>query len=187
MFPVKHPDLDTYAGLLTDIAMPRGLVGFPASRVISEIDRSLALAQVTGTDDLPIDVGTGAGLPGVPLAIACGGGHLVEPRANALAFLEKVAREITTPLSLHHARAEDLQGILSGPVVVARALAPPQEALQLCAPLCAPGGILVLTAAPRAPVPAKDTWQALGFSRARSETLQGRAGSVQEVLVFSKP
>jgi 16S rRNA (guanine527-N7)-methyltransferase len=72
------------------------------------------------------DLGTGAGLPGVILAIllkdrAGATVHLVESLAKRCRFLSEVVAELALPARLHNARAEDLR--LAVDVVTARAVA----------------------------------------------------------------
>ena len=73
------------------------------------------------------DLGTGAGLPGVVLAILCKespGFHvdLVESMAKRCRFLEEVVHSLGLPATIRHGRAEDLK--LKVEVVTARACAP---------------------------------------------------------------
>ncbi len=79
-----------------------------------------------------MDIGTGAGFPGLVIA-ACGeqkGLHidLVESNAKKCAFLREVARHIKAPVSIHNCRIEaiDSQAIqeMMLDVITARALAP---------------------------------------------------------------
>ena len=90
------------------------------------------------------DLGSGAGLPGLVLAImGATEVHLVEADRRKAQFL----REVVLRLQLRHvrvhvARIESLD--LAVDVVTARALAPLFELLALAAPLLAPGGRLLL-------------------------------------------
>ena len=73
------------------------------------------------------DLGSGAGLPGIILAILMKGRagahvHLVESMAKRCQFLAEVAARLELPATLHHARAEDLS--LEVEIVTARACAP---------------------------------------------------------------
>jgi 16S rRNA (guanine527-N7)-methyltransferase len=95
-----------------------------------------------------VDVGSGNGSPGIPLAIAYGGSvTLLEAASRKAAFLEQVvaALEITAPVV---AQRSELFGRGAGrdafDLALARALAPPPVALELCLPLVRPGGRLIL-------------------------------------------
>ena len=96
-----------------------------------------------------VDVGSGAGLPGIPLAIADPGRAwvLLEPRQRRAAFLEEVVRELDLAnVEVVAETAEGLAGRL-GPVhsfATARALSPPQAAIRLLRPLVTAGGTILV-------------------------------------------
>ena len=104
--------------------------------------------------DLPegpaVDVGSGAGLPGVPLAIAEPARlwRLIEPRKRRAAFLEEVVRELALNCEVLTMSAEQaaLDPALRATHVLgtARALAPPKAALDLVTPLVIPAGLAVV-------------------------------------------
>jgi len=96
------------------------------------------------------DVGTGAGLPGVPLAIAEPGRRftLIESRAKRVRFLRHAVAELKLGnAEVAHGRAEQLRVEAPFATVLARAVAPPAELLDICRPLTAPGSILLLLTA----------------------------------------
>ena len=78
-----------------------------------------------------MDIGAGAGLPGVILAILteCEV-HLVESDAKKVAFMHTALAEIDVPAFIHHARIEELPP-LNSDVITARALAPLSKLIQL--------------------------------------------------------
>jgi 16S rRNA (guanine527-N7)-methyltransferase len=97
------------------------------------------------------DVGSGAGFPGVPLAICEPARHftLIESRAKRASFLRHVvaALELANTV-VAHSRAEDLPADSPFDTVLARAVARPARLLEIVRPLMAPGSILlVLTSA----------------------------------------
>jgi 16S rRNA (guanine527-N7)-methyltransferase len=97
------------------------------------------------------DVGTGGGLPGVPLAIVERERSftLIESRAKRVRFLRHVAAELKLDnTTVAHARAEDLPVERPFDTVLARAVAPPAELLAICRHLTAPGSLLLLLTAP---------------------------------------
>jgi 16S rRNA (guanine527-N7)-methyltransferase len=95
-----------------------------------------------------IDVGSGAGLPGVPLAIALPSAQvtLVESAARKCAFLERVvARCGVENVAVVHGRAEELAAEV-GPaadLVTVRAVAALSVVAEYAAPMLAVGGALV--------------------------------------------
>lgn len=107
---------------------------------------ALELEQIRSATALA-DLGSGAGVPGLPLAIALPGAHvaLVESAARKCTFLERaVARCGLTNAAAVHARAEAWpEGIGTLDVVTARALAPLDVVAEYAAPLLALGGTLV--------------------------------------------
>ncbi len=90
------------------------------------------------------DAGSGAGLPGIPLALACPGRRftLLESRRKRVSFLRHVVRHLALEnVEVAHTRVEDYHnGRGAFDSVAARALARLDALAPLCAPLCAPGG-----------------------------------------------
>ena len=113
---------------------------------------SLALKSLIDGETVA-DIGSGGGLPGIPLAIVLPGCRftLIESRRKRASFLRHAAA--TLPLAnveVVHSRAEEL-GPRQFATVLARAVAPPRELLEIATPLVAKGGRLVLlTGADRA-------------------------------------
>jgi 16S rRNA (guanine527-N7)-methyltransferase len=139
-----------------DLVSPADLQRFEARHVADSLRLLDLLAE---TPDGPCaDVGSGAGLPGIPLAIAGGRRwRLFEPRARRAAFLEEVVRTLELDCEVLAMTAEaaaervDLAGVHV--VVTARALAPPVTAFELICPLVAPGGRAVVFHGPGAELP----------------------------------
>ncbi len=93
-----------------------------------------------------LDLGSGAGFPGLVVAIlgAQHNGtmvHLIESNRKKCAFLRAAIRETQAPAIVHEGRIESLIGSWSEPVdrISARALAPLGELLRLAAPLMGVG------------------------------------------------
>ncbi len=81
-----------------------------------------------------LDLGSGAGFPGLVLAImGARDMHLVESDTRKAAFLREAARITTTNVTLHTARIENVAPFPAA-VVTARALAPLPKLLELAAP-----------------------------------------------------
>jgi 16S rRNA (guanine527-N7)-methyltransferase len=88
-----------------------------------------------------VDIGSGAGFPGLVLAILGRGDvHLVESNARKAAFLREAARQTATPVTVHPRRIEDLTPFAAA-AVTARACAPLAELLDLAAPFMDLGAV----------------------------------------------
>ncbi len=97
-----------------------------------------------------IDLGSGAGFPGLILSIATGiRFHLVESDQRKAAFLREAARLTAAPATVHCARAEQI-ALPPAPLVTARALAPLPRLLDLVAPFLASDGVALLPKGARA-------------------------------------
>jgi 16S rRNA (guanine527-N7)-methyltransferase len=113
-------------------------------------DSLRAVEAVRRFDGPIVDVGSGGGAPGIPLAAALPDRELtlLEASRRKCAFLERWAREFPN-VQVVCGRAEE-QCADSWGVAVAKALAPPQVAAEWCLPLVAPGGAAVLFVGPTA-------------------------------------
>jgi 16S rRNA (guanine527-N7)-methyltransferase len=140
-----------YADRLMTDGVVRGLIGpREAPRIW---DRHLlncaVVAELIPRDSRVIDVGSGAGLPGVALAVARPDLSiiLVEPSARRTAFLSEVVASLNlVGTTVVRARAEELPGRAEpGPadVVTARAVAPLDRLAAWCLPLATVGGHLL--------------------------------------------
>jgi 16S rRNA (guanine527-N7)-methyltransferase len=88
-----------------------------------------------------IDLGSGAGFPGLLLAIVTAiPFDLIESDQRKAAFLREAARLTGAPATVHASRIEAAR-IPPAPLITARALAPLPALLALAAPLLAPGGV----------------------------------------------
>ncbi len=97
-----------------------------------------------------LDVGSGAGIPGLPLKIAVRELelHLVESKAKKVSFLRTMIRNLgLSGITAYEGRAEDgfaAAGLLpSYDIVTARALAPLAKTIDICYPYLSKGGALV--------------------------------------------
>lgn len=122
-------DLEAYRGLLEDWNQRMNLVG-PATLPDFWSRHALDSGQLLDLEPAALtwaDLGTGAGLPGVVLAILGRNRpgfhvHLVESMAKRCRFLEAVVDQLGLPASVHNARAEALD--LTVDIVTSRACAP---------------------------------------------------------------
>jgi 16S rRNA (guanine527-N7)-methyltransferase len=119
------------------------LRGVAARRVL--LDDSLRALEVVRRFEGPVvDVGSGGGAPGIPLAAALPEREvtLLEASRRKCEFLERWTPELPN-LRVVCGRAEE-QPVEAFGVAVAKALAPPPVAAEWCLPLVAPGGAAVL-------------------------------------------
>jgi 16S rRNA (guanine(527)-N(7))-methyltransferase RsmG len=93
--------------------------------------------------DRAIDLGSGAGFPGLVIAIATGiPFDLIESDQRKAAFLREVARVTAAPATIRAVRIETA-AILPAGLVTARALAPMPQLVALAHRFMAPGGVLL--------------------------------------------
>jgi 16S rRNA (guanine527-N7)-methyltransferase len=124
-------------------------VGDPAEARRVHLEDSLSALETVRQFDGPIvDVGSGGGAPGIPVAAALPEREvtLLESSRRKCAFLERWAVELPN-LRVVWGRAEE-QPVDAFGVAVAKALAPPPVAAEWCLPLVAPGGAAVLFVGP---------------------------------------
>lgn len=138
---------ERYLLLLGSAGVQRGLIG--PREVPNLWARHLlncaAVAPLIPTGSGVTDVGSGAGLPGIVLALSRPDlpVRLVEPSLRRTTFLSEVIAELqlTDQVEVVRARAEDVTG--SCPVVVARAVAPLEKLARTSWHLVRPGGALL--------------------------------------------
>jgi 16S rRNA (guanine527-N7)-methyltransferase len=121
----------------------------PAEARRVHLDQSLAALPLVGRfGGTIVDVGSGGGAPGIPLAAALPGREVVllEATRRKCDFLEATARDFPN-VRVVCGRAEEQEADSFG-VAVAKALAPPPVALEWCLALTAVGGAVVLFVGP---------------------------------------
>ncbi|EHB55090.1 Ribosomal RNA small subunit methyltransferase G [Mycolicibacterium rhodesiae JS60] len=156
-----------YADLLAGPGVERGLIG------PREVDRlwerhilnSAAVAELIHPDERVLDIGSGAGLPGLPIAIARPDVHvaLIEPMLRRTEFLEETVTALGLPVEIVRGRAEepDVRSRVGGAdVVVSRAVASLDKLTRWSLPLLRPGGRML----------------AMKGGRAEEEVVEGRRG-----------
>ncbi len=106
---------------------------------------SAVVAETVKAGDLVADVGSGAGLPGIPMAIALPEAHfvLIEPMERRSTWMLEVIQELgLANVEVRRARAEEVLD-LKFDIVTARAVAALDKLLRLTVPLLKPGGSLI--------------------------------------------
>ncbi len=142
--PAEVADLERFRALLADWNQRLNLVSDASladfwTRHALDCAQLLALAPEA---KVWVDIGTGAGFPGLVLAIRLkhrpgAKVHLIESQAKKCRFLEAVASALALPAEVHNVRAEDLA--LEADVVTARAVAPLTRLLGFARPHLALG------------------------------------------------
>lgn len=167
-----------YADFLATAGVERGLIGPGETPRLwgRHLLNCAALSRAIPSGASVLDVGSGAGLPGLVLALLRADivVALIEPMQRRTEFLtEAVARLALTNVVIHRARAEDMLGDPAD-VVTARAVAPLAKLAGWCLPLVAPGGELLAmkgAAAPTELAAAVPTLRRLGAQKWWIESL----------------
>lgn len=146
-----------YAEILAGAGVERGLVG------PREVDRmwdrhilnSGAVAELFDRDERIADIGSGAGLPGIPLALARPDLRvtLIEPLLRRSEFLREVVDDLALEITIVRGRAEDRavrQQVGEMDAVVSRAVAALDKLTKWSVPLLRPGGRMVAIKGERA-------------------------------------
>jgi 16S rRNA (guanine527-N7)-methyltransferase len=118
-----------------------------ARRVLLD-DALRALPLLAALEGPVVDVGSGGGSPGIPLAASMPDQAftLLEAERRKCAFLERFAAELPN-VQVVWGRAEE-QPVDAYGLALAKALAKPPVAIELCLPLVTPGGAAVLWVSP---------------------------------------
>jgi 16S rRNA (guanine527-N7)-methyltransferase len=149
---VKHPEgaLHAYRDLLvaepvsvTSVRDPAAAWDLHVADALTALDLVVRLAP-----DTVVDVGSGGGSPGIPIAIAAGiDVTLLEASAAKCDFLRRATAVLGLACPIVHDRSEEFArgaGRETFDLALARALAPPAAAAELCLPLVRVGGNVLL-------------------------------------------
>ncbi|WP_152365125.1 16S rRNA (guanine(527)-N(7))-methyltransferase RsmG [Microlunatus speluncae] len=144
--------IERYVDILIDRGIAWGLLGPREAAVIWQrhILNSVAARSLLPADSTAVDVGSGAGLPGIPLALSRPDVQLVllEPLLRRSTFLQGVVDELglAPRVQVVRARAEDHDRRYDS--VLARAVAPLGKLVGWCNPLrSAEGQVLAIKGA----------------------------------------
>jgi 16S rRNA (guanine527-N7)-methyltransferase len=157
LFGSAVPRAQRYAEILAGAGVERGLLG------PHEVDRlwdrhilnSAAVAELLGASDRIADIGSGAGLPGIPLALARPDLRLtlIEPLLRRSEFLREVVDELGLDITVVRGRAEDgsvREQVGEMDAVVSRAVASLDKLTKWSVPLLRPDGLMVAIKGERA-------------------------------------
>ena len=146
-FPKRSGEALTYANLLATTAIERGLIGPKEAERIWDrhIENCVPITTLLpDTQATLADVGSGAGLPGIVIALAKPELKitLIEPLQRRCEFLFEVIDQLKlTNVEVVRAKSENVKGSFN--YVVARAVAPLPRLIQTTWHLVAPGGSLL--------------------------------------------
>jgi 16S rRNA (guanine527-N7)-methyltransferase len=137
-----------YAELLAGPGVERGLIGPRETARLWErhLMNCAAVAELVPEPSSVIDLGSGAGLPGIVLAVMQPDSRviLLEPMARRAAFLDECVHRLELGnAEVRRGRAEELAGQLVADVVTARAVAPMDRLAGLALGLVRPGGLVL--------------------------------------------
>ncbi|MPV37934.1 16S rRNA (guanine(527)-N(7))-methyltransferase RsmG [Georgenia subflava] len=148
LFGLSWSAMEHFAQMLVEEGELRGLIGpRELPRLWSRhLVNSAAVSPFVPDEAAVADVGSGAGFPGMVLAIMRPDVtvHLIEPMERRVVWLDDVARELELDnVEVVHARAEELHKKVRFDVVTARAVAAMDKLARWTLPLVRPGGRLV--------------------------------------------
>jgi 16S rRNA (guanine527-N7)-methyltransferase len=134
-----------FAELLAGKGIERGLIGPKEGEIIWErhIENCLPITTLLPDTGTIADVGSGAGLPGLVIALAKPDLKvtLIEPLARRVEFLFEVTDELKIPVEVIRGKSESIRGRYD--FVTARAVAPLSRLIESTWHLVAPGGALL--------------------------------------------
>ena len=173
-----------YAAILAGAGVERGLLG---PREVDRIwDRHILNCAVVGelleSGERIADIGSGAGLPGIPLALARPDVHvsLIEPLLRRSDFLREAIDDLGINCDVVRGRAEDRsvrEEVGAADVVVSRAVASLDKLTKWSAPLLRPGGRMLAIKGERADDEVREhrkSMAALGVSEVKVERCGGQ-------------
>lgn len=160
----------------------------PVDIVRAHILDSLAVVEHVPARSILVDLGSGAGFPGVPLAIARPHASitLVESRRKRANFLREVVRRSQLAnTSVVEGRAEELSARAAGTfdVVVSRAVWSVPELLPVAAELLRSGGLAIAMKGPKG---MREARPSPGFRTPETVTYKLHAGIERMLLIFRK-
>jgi 16S rRNA (guanine527-N7)-methyltransferase len=147
LFGDRLPLARRFAEHLATTGVERGLIGPRAAPRVWErhVLNCAVVAALVPDGARVVDVGSGAGLPGIPLALARPDARivLVEPLARRVDWLREVIADLGVAVEVERGRAEDdvvRRRWEGADVVTARAVAPLARLAGWCLPLLRTGG-----------------------------------------------
>lgn len=173
-FGLSFGQMEAFAHMLEEEGELRGLIG---PRELPRLWSRHLVNSAAVLDFLPrqaqvLDVGSGAGFPGIVVAIARPelDVHLAEPMQRRCEWLADVVDELGLDnVTIHQARAEELRGKGKADVVTSRAVANMSKLVRMTSKLIAPGGSLVALKGRRAALEVEEAAAELKRHHLRAE------------------
>jgi 16S rRNA (guanine527-N7)-methyltransferase len=145
-FPGRQGEVSEFAQLLVGPGIKRGFIGPREAYRIWErhIANCIPITTLIPKGVRVVDIGSGAGLPGVVIALARPDlkVSLVEPLARRVDFLTEVVGTLKLPIEVIRGRAESVKKQFE--VVTARAVAPLDKLIQISWHMIPKGGSLLV-------------------------------------------
>lgn len=158
VFGDRLPLARRYAEHLATTGVEWGLVGPREAERVWErhVLNCAVVADLVPVGARVLDIGSGAGLPGIPLALARPDLQvvLVEPLARRVEWLHVVLSDLAVPIEVERGRAEDpavRRRWEGADVATSRAVAPLHRLAAWCLPLVHPGGMMLAVKGASAP------------------------------------
>ena len=151
VFGDRLPSAVRYVEHLATSGVERGLIGPRENDRLWDrhVLNCAVLGEIVPDGAKVVDVGSGAGLPGIPLALARPDLQivLVEPLARRVDWLDEVIEDLKLPIAVERGRAEEsavLRRWEGADVVTARAVGPLARLTGICLPLARRGGSMLV-------------------------------------------
>lgn len=199
LMPAQLDAFQKYLELLLDWNKKMNLTAItePTEVCIKHFADSLTVLDAVNLDRYAkvLDVGSGAGFPGIPLKIAREDLMLtiIDGQQKRLKFLEEVLKKINLTANLLHGRAEEYgrekELRVKFDLVTARAVAPLNVLCEYCMPFVKKNGYFVAMKGPGADeelAAAKNAIDVLGCELVEKKEMMLMDGSTRNLLVFQR-
>ena len=185
--PNEAEKLSVFVRMILDKGIKMGLSGRESEEEIYEKDilDSLLLAPFVPLKGRVLDVGTGVGVPGIPLKILFPEVpfYLIDAKRKATLFLEEVVEKLSlTNIRIKHTRVEDLP-CEPHDLILGRAVSPAPHFLEAASFLMAQDGQIILQKGRKWAAEEQETLPVLARSKLKiSRVINGLIG--EQKLVF---
>ena len=178
VFGPRWPVIKRYIDILATDGVVRGLIGPRETDRLWDrhVLNSVAISGLIDAGASLVDVGSGAGLPGIPLAVLRPDLQvtLLEPLLRRVTFLTATVTDLGLADRVRVVRGRAEEHDEQYDVVVARALAPLSRLVQWCTPLRRPGGVILALKG-----------RSAGDEIAQARSVVARSGLAVELLAVS--